>query len=28
MDDILLNCVGALLGYAVFSRCLRDAAGT
>ena len=28
VDDILLNCVGALLGYAVFSRCLRDAAGT
>ena len=28
VDDILLNCVGALLGYAVFSRCLRDARRT
>ena len=28
LDDILLNCVGALLGYAVFSRCLRDARRT
>ncbi len=27
VDDILLNCVGALLGYAFFSRCLRDAVG-
>ena len=25
VDDILLNCAGALLGYAVFARCLRDA---
>ena len=28
MDDVLLNCVGALLGYAFFSRCLRDARRT
>ena len=28
VDDILLNCVGALLGYAVFSRCLRGARRT